>query len=196
MSESIARSTKESGTSRSSSVPTAPGPMWKAMRSRAQPAWPHSPCSRPARSPTHRRFTTALEFLRRFAPDDLRSTYAIGLQTMVYAAAEPERDRLRIVANVTWLKRPRSDPEIPSDGPARGVTPRQEAAGTATAPTPNMPCWACMPPARPAYWSRRKSGSCAGLLDACQRDDGSWAYTPDSPADCQHDLCRDLQPDH
>ena len=37
----------------------------------------------------------ALEFLRKFGPDELGSTYAIGLQTMVYAAAEPERDQLR-----------------------------------------------------------------------------------------------------
>ena len=47
----------------------------------------------------------ALELLRRLGPDDLRSTYAIGLQTMVFAAAEPERDQLRIAANVEWLER-------------------------------------------------------------------------------------------
>src|SRR5262249_34295988 len=37
----------------------------------------------------------ALEYLRRFGPEDLNYTYAIGLQTMVYAAAQPERDRER-----------------------------------------------------------------------------------------------------
>ena len=31
----------------------------------------------------------ALEFLRQFKPDQLNSTYAISLQTMVFAAAEP-----------------------------------------------------------------------------------------------------------
>jgi hypothetical protein len=46
----------------------------------------------------------ALEFLRKFGPDELGSTYAIGLQTMVYALAEPERDQLRIAANVNWLE--------------------------------------------------------------------------------------------
>ena len=54
-----------------------------------------------ADSPTIRK---ALEHLRHFGPDQLRSTYAIALQTMVFAAAEPERDQLRIVANVTWLE--------------------------------------------------------------------------------------------
>ena len=49
----------------------------------------------------------ALEFLRRFGTDDLKSTYAISLQTMVYAAAEPEKDRSRIAANVAWLERAR-----------------------------------------------------------------------------------------
>ena len=46
----------------------------------------------------------ALSHLRRFGPQDLRSTYAIALQTMVFAAAEPERDQLRIAANVSWLE--------------------------------------------------------------------------------------------
>ena len=46
----------------------------------------------------------ALSHLRRFGPQDLRSTYAIALQTMVFATAEPERDQLRIAANVSWLE--------------------------------------------------------------------------------------------
>jgi hypothetical protein len=47
----------------------------------------------------------ALDFLRGFRPDQLRSTYAIALQTMVFSAAAPERDQARIVANVEWLER-------------------------------------------------------------------------------------------
>jgi hypothetical protein len=46
----------------------------------------------------------ALGYLRKFTPDQLNSTYAIGLQTMVFANAEPEVDRLRILANVEWLE--------------------------------------------------------------------------------------------
>src|SRR5208337_3649139 len=46
----------------------------------------------------------ALSHLRRFGPEDLGSTYAIALQTMVFAAAEPERDQLRIAVNAAWLE--------------------------------------------------------------------------------------------
>jgi hypothetical protein len=46
----------------------------------------------------------AIQHLRQFGPQDLHSTYAIALQTMVFAAAEPERDQVRIAANVNWLE--------------------------------------------------------------------------------------------
>ncbi len=38
----------------------------------------------------------ALDYLRNFGPDELRNTYAISLQTMVFAAADPDKDRLRL----------------------------------------------------------------------------------------------------
>jgi hypothetical protein len=47
----------------------------------------------------------ALNYLRGSGPKDLKSTYAIALQTMVFAAAEPEKDQLRIASNVDWLER-------------------------------------------------------------------------------------------
>ncbi len=47
----------------------------------------------------------ALEFLRQFNAEQLNSTYAVGLQTMVFAAAEPARDRNRILPNVEFLER-------------------------------------------------------------------------------------------
>jgi hypothetical protein len=56
-------------------------------------------------SPTSPVILRALEFLRQFGPEELNSTYAISLQTMAYAAAEPKRDLIRIVANVKWLER-------------------------------------------------------------------------------------------
>lgn len=46
----------------------------------------------------------ALDFLRQFGPEDLRSTYDVSLQTMVFAAADPERDKLRLTRNVAWLE--------------------------------------------------------------------------------------------
>jgi hypothetical protein len=52
----------------------------------------------------------ALEYLRGFSPQQLHNTYAIGLQTMVFAAGEPERDRLRLVANADWLQQAQIKP--------------------------------------------------------------------------------------
>ena len=46
----------------------------------------------------------AIEFLHGSSPDDLRNTYSIALQTMVYAMADPVRDQFRIAANVAWLE--------------------------------------------------------------------------------------------
>jgi hypothetical protein len=47
----------------------------------------------------------ALKYLRQFKPDDLNSTYAVSLQTMVFAAADPVGDRQHIVGNVDFLER-------------------------------------------------------------------------------------------
>jgi Domain of unknown function (DUF4159) len=55
--------------------------------------------------PGSREIQRALEFLRQFGPDQLNSTYAVSLQTMVFAAAGPARDRNRILANVEFLER-------------------------------------------------------------------------------------------
>ena len=44
----------------------------------------------------------ALRYLRRLGNPE--STYATSLQTMVFCAAEPERDRALILRNVRWLE--------------------------------------------------------------------------------------------
>ncbi len=47
----------------------------------------------------------ATDYLRSFPPNVLSSTYAISLQTMVFASVDPDRDRARIADNVDWLDR-------------------------------------------------------------------------------------------
>ena len=59
----------------------------------------------------------ALAYLRRFGPDDLKSTYAVSLQTMVYAAAEPTQDRARLATNVAWLSKTQIKSGDPVDWP-------------------------------------------------------------------------------
>ncbi len=56
----------------------------------------------PIKSPAVSR---ALAYLRNFSAEDLGSTYAVSLQTMVLAAAEPDRDRVQLTNNVDWLTR-------------------------------------------------------------------------------------------
>ena len=131
----------------------------------------------------------ALELLRRLRPEDLRSTYAIGLQTMVFAAADPERDRLRIAANVDWLEGAQIKPGDPIDWPGswtytdfkrgkHGDNSNSQYAllGLHAASEAGVPVKAEVWALARAYWERS------------QKNDGSWAYTPDSPASsAKHD---------
>ena len=48
--------------------------------------------------------TRSLEYLRKFDPGQLDSVYSVSLQTMVFAAATPKVDIVRIQANVAWLE--------------------------------------------------------------------------------------------
>jgi hypothetical protein len=120
----------------------------------------------------------ALEHLRRFGPEDLKSTYAIALQTMVFATAEPERDQLRIAANVSWLEGAQLKPGSRTAGcwtytdmPAGGDNSNTQYAllglnAAAEAGVPVKPeVWAL---AR-LYWER------------AQRRDGGWGYHAGDP---------------
>jgi RNA polymerase sigma factor (sigma-70 family) len=132
----------------------------------------------------------ALEYLRRFGPDGLNSTYAISLQTQVFSAADPDRDRLRIFANVEWLERAQIRPGDQVNWPgswsysdSKGARPGDNSntqyalhglhaaseAGVLVKPD----VWTL---AR-AYWQQS------------QKRDGSWSYTPDSPTSTASMTC-------
>ena len=131
-------------------------------------------------SPTIRK---ALEFLRRFRPDDLRDTYSIGLQTMVFATAHIEHDKLRVIANVNWLERAQIKPGDPVVWPGSwGYT---ESKRTRNGDNSNTQ-YALMGlhagseariPVKPEVWDLARD-----YWTRCQKKDGSWSYTPDSPA--------------
>ena len=106
----------------------------------------------------------ALEYLRGFGPDDLHSTYAISLQTQVFAAAEPDRDQLRIVANVAWLERAQIKPGDPqSVAGLMDLLGLEARPGPVTIRIPSTPCSVCPPPARsgvpvkPSVWELARS---------------------------------------
>ena len=122
----------------------------------------------------------ALELLRRFGPDDLRSVYAISLQTMALAAAGDERDRERIAENSRWLERAQIKPggrssglgswtySIPDAAARLGDNSNSQYAllGLAAAGEAGVPV-------DPIVWHLART-----YWEACQRRDGSWAYTP------------------
>ena len=84
----------------------------------------------------------ALGFLRGFGPQQLNSTYAIGLQTMVYAAAEPrarpgeDRRQRRMARAHRSTRTPGA-----SCGRETGLTPTFGHC-PATTPTLSTHCWA------------------------------------------------------
>jgi hypothetical protein len=55
-------------------------------------------------SPDSPNIRKALDHLRQFHQVNLQSTYAIALQTMVFATVDPKRDLDQLVANVSWLE--------------------------------------------------------------------------------------------
>jgi len=56
-------------------------------------------------SPKSPPIARALEFLRKKSAEDMGRTYSVALQTMVFAAADPDRFKLQIAANVSWLEK-------------------------------------------------------------------------------------------
>ena len=122
----------------------------------------------------------ALAFLSEFTPDQLRSVYAVSLQTMVFAAAEPDRDQLRINLNVAWLQRaqikrgehvnwPGSWSYTAEKGrPGDNSNTQYALLGLNAASEVGVPI-------EPQVWNLARQ-----YWEHAQRGDGSWAYTPDS----------------
>lgn len=125
----------------------------------------------------------SLEYLRHFGPGDLNNTYAISLQTQVFAAAEPVRDQLKIAANVRWLEQaqfrqrekqlwPGSWTYSDAEGSRPGDNSNTQFAlvGLAAASEAGVPVKPDVWKLSHAYWERS------------QKRDGSWAYTPEAAA--------------
>jgi len=123
----------------------------------------------------------ATDYLRTFAPDQLNSTYAVALQTMVFAAAEPDRDRPRIAANVSWLESAQIKPgeTIPGPGswsytsskrgqPGDNSNSQYALLGLDAASEVGVPV-------KPEVWALARA-----YWEKTQRGDGGWAYRADS----------------
>jgi len=122
----------------------------------------------------------ALEFLRKYGPEDLGSTYAIGLQTMVYAAAQPDLDQLRIAANVNWLEHAQiqNNDRVPWPGSwSYSDTKRPQPGDNSNTQYALLGLHAASEvgvPVNPQVWVLAR-----GYWESAQKHDGSWAYTPE-----------------
>lgn len=124
--------------------------------------------------------TRALNFLRKFSADDLRSTYAISLQTMVFAAAQPERDRVRITDNVAWLERSQIQPGDMINWAGSWTYSHIKArhgdnSNTQYALLALHAASEVGVQVKPEVWALSRQ-----YWEQCQRPDGSWGYTPES----------------
>ena len=142
------------------------------------------------KSPTHRPSAKPPRYLRTFGPDQLNSTYAIALQTMVYAAADPERDMLRIAANVNWLETAQIKPGDPVPWPgswAYSSSKRAQPGDNSNSQYALLGLNAASEagvPIKPEVWALARA-----YWEHCQKRDGSWAYTPDSAASTASMTC-------
>jgi hypothetical protein len=120
----------------------------------------------------------ALEYLRGFGPQQLHNTYAIGLQTMVFAAAEPDRDRLRLVANVDWLQGAQIKPgdRVPWPGTWTYNEAKSQAGDHSNTQYALLGLGAAAEvgvAVPPLVWELSRNH-----FEKAQNRDGGWSYTP------------------
>ncbi len=121
-----------------------------------------------------------LDWLRAFGPEQLRSTYAISLQTMVFAAAEPGKDEARIRRNVEWLEEAQiklgENPSRPGSWSYAQSKVRQgDNSNSQYALLALHTASEAGIPVKPTVWALSRA-----YWELSQRRDGSWAYTPES----------------
>ncbi len=129
----------------------------------------------PTDSPSIRK---ALSELRSHSANQLNNTYAISLQTLVFAAAAASEDRTRIAANVAWLVRAQIGPadQVPWPGSWTYAARRGRPGDNSNSQYALMALNAAQETGidvRPQVWSLAHS-----YWESGQRQDGSWAYTP------------------
>jgi hypothetical protein len=122
----------------------------------------------------------ALEFLRNFGPEQLKSTYAVALQTMVFAAAEPDRDQLKIAANVRWLQDAQIKPGDRVNWPGSWTysafkTRNGDNSNTQHALVALKAASEAGVKVKPEVWALAR-----GYWAQYQHQDGGWGYTPAS----------------
>lgn len=118
----------------------------------------------------------ALNYLRSL--EDPKFTYSTALQTMVFCAAEPEKDMAQIRRNVRWLESIQVDA-----GPRKGTWGYSGTRGTGDNSNTQFALLGLHEAARVGVEVREETWRNA--LDywlRTQKDDGSWGYYEDQPS--------------
>lgn len=118
----------------------------------------------------------ALDYLRQLKAEDLNSTYVVSLQTMVFAKADPERDRLQIRENARWLQKTQL-----ANGPRTGAWsyPQQGSGDNSNSQFALLALHEAERAGveiHPDIWRKARNY----WLD-CQNGDGSWGYYKGMP---------------
>lgn len=119
-----------------------------------------------------------LRYLEQFTANDLGRTYAVALQTMVFAAADPGKYRLRLAANVEWLERAQIKQGDRSEWPGSWTYDADKGMAGDNSNTQyallglNAASEVGIP-VRPETWLRSRQ-----YWELAQRRDGSWSYMP------------------
>ena len=116
---------------------------------------------------------------------------------MVFAAADPERDQLKIAANVQWLQDAQIKPGDRVNWPGSwsysvAKTQRGDNSNTQYALLGLNAASEVGVPVKPEVWALRRA-----YWEHTQHKDGGWAYVANGPSvHREHDLRGDLEPDH
>jgi RNA polymerase sigma factor (sigma-70 family) len=121
----------------------------------------------------------AVEHLRGFGPERLKSTYAVSLQTMVFAAVDPRRDQPKIVANARWLQDAQIKPGDRVNWPGSWTYSklRNRNGDNSNTHFALMGLKAASDagvPVRAEVWALSRR-----YWELYQHNDGGWGYTPD-----------------
>ncbi len=121
----------------------------------------------------------ALDYLRKFDPGQLDNVYSVSLQTMVFAAAKPREDIVRIQSNVDWLQEAQivAGDHAPWPGSWTYKISKVERGDNSNAQYALLALNAASEVGvrvRPEVWKLARD-----YWQKYQLPDGSWAYTPE-----------------
>lgn len=129
-------------------------------------------------SPKSEHMSKALDYLRQFGPADLNNTYAVALQTMVFAAADPERYQVAIGRNARWLEMSQIKAGDRFDWPGSWTYSAQknfqgDSSNSQYALLGLNAATEAGIPVDPKVWTLARK-----YWEDFQRHDGSWPYRP------------------